>query len=112
MEESVLFLGYQTQEKFVEVLKALDEVWILGLGNDHSARAAVQARACGVRILGVDEGSLGVWADEIVEPNEESILKAHRRSVRRQVVVPSKREVAEGILELYAKARGESAFQA
>jgi glycosyltransferase involved in cell wall biosynthesis len=112
MEESVLFLGYQIQEKFIEVLKALDEVWILGLGNDHSARAAVQARACGVRVLGVAQGALGVWVDEVVEPSEESILKAHRRGGRRQIVIPSKREVAERVLELYAKARGRNAFQA
>ncbi|MCL2011969.1 MAG: glycosyltransferase [Cystobacterineae bacterium] len=111
IEESVLFLGYQTQEKFVEVLKALDEVWILGLGNDHAARAAVQARACGVRILGVAQGALSAWVDEVVEPNEESILNAHRRKGRREVVVPSKWEIAKGILELYEKARGRSAFQ-
>jgi len=108
---SVLFLGYQPQEKFIEVLQALDEVWILGLGNDHSARAAIQARACGVRVLGVAEGALSVWADEIVELNEESILKAHRSKARRQVVVPSKLEATERILELYAKARGKSVFQ-
>jgi glycosyltransferase involved in cell wall biosynthesis len=111
IEGKVLFLGYQAQEKFIEVLKALDEVWILGLGNDHSARAAVQARACGVRVLGVTQGALGLWADEIIEPNEESILKAHRSGKRRQVVVPSKREVAEKVLELYTKARGRSALQ-
>ncbi|MCL2314910.1 MAG: glycosyltransferase [Proteobacteria bacterium] len=109
--ENVLFRGYQTQERFVEILQALDELWILGLGNDHAARAAIQARACGVRVLGVAEGALRTWVDEVVEPNEEGILKAHRRKVRRQVVVPSKLEVAEGILELYAKTRGESAFR-
>jgi len=111
MEESVLFLGYKTQEKFVEVLKALDEVWILGLGNDHSARAAVQARACEVRVLAVAQGALSVWADEVVEPNEESILQAHRKGGRRQVALPSKREFAESVLELYAKAREKSALQ-
>jgi len=112
IEERVLFLGYQPQEKFIEVLKALDEVWILGLGNDHSARAAAQARACGVRVLAVAQGALGFWADEVVEPNEESILKAHQRKGRRQVVVPSKQEEAKRVVELYIKARGRSAVQA
>ena len=111
IEEKVLFVGYQTQEKFIETLKALDEVWILGLGNDYSARAALEARACGVRVLGVDEGALGLWADETIEPKEESILKAHRSGGRRQVDIPSKRELAERVLKLYAKARERSAVQ-
>jgi len=112
IEESVLFMGYQTQEKFIEALKALDEVWILGLGNDHSARAAVQARSCGVRVLGVAQGALEAWADEVVEPKEESIVKAHREGRRRQVEIPSQQEVAKRVLELYTKARGRSAVQA
>jgi len=111
IEGRVLFLGYHAQEAFAEVLKALDEVWILGLGNDHSARAAVQARACGVRILAVAQGALSIWADEVVEPSEESIVQAHRRGRRRQVAIPSKQEEAKRVLELYMKARGRSAVQ-
>ena len=34
LEEGVTFAGYQKGEAFVRWLRALDEVWVLGLGND------------------------------------------------------------------------------
>src|SRR5207249_2066575 len=53
---AVTFAGYHARAEFSRRLSALDEVWLLGLGNDWSARAAAQARACGVRVVAVDEG--------------------------------------------------------
>ena len=61
------FAGYQEGPAFVRWLQALDEVWILGLGNDWSGRAAAQARACGVRVVAVREGALERLADAVVE---------------------------------------------
>src|SRR5439155_19175885 len=66
LEGSVTFAGYQRAESFVRWLQALDEVWVLGLGNDYSGRAAAQARACGVKVVAVDEGALASLADALV----------------------------------------------
>lgn len=76
---NVTFAGYQSGQAFARWLQALDWVWVLGLGNDWSARAAAQARACGVRVVAVDEGALGEWADEVVEPSAGSIVEAMKR---------------------------------
>lgn len=100
--EAVRFTGYQSGEAFVRHLQALDEVWILGLGNDFSARAAAQARACGVRVVGVDEGALGRYADALVEPAAEAIAAAALQESRRQVVLESTASIAQRVLDLYA----------
>jgi hypothetical protein len=63
LSKRVTFAGYQKGAAFVRWLQALDQVWVLGLGNDYSGRAAAQARACGVRVVGVDEGALGEQSD-------------------------------------------------
>lgn len=97
----VHFVGYQRGESFVRWLQALDEVWILGLGNDFSARAAAQARACGVRVVGVDEGALPRFADVIVERKPEAVALASLQSERRQVVLESQQDIATRVLELY-----------
>jgi fructose-1,6-bisphosphatase/sedoheptulose 1,7-bisphosphatase-like protein len=98
---AVTFTGYQAGEDFVRWLQVMDEVWILGLGNDWAGRAAVEARACGVRVLAVDEGALPSWADVVVKPEPLDILAASRGGARRGVVLASAAEVAREVCALY-----------
>jgi L-malate glycosyltransferase len=105
LADSARFVGYQKGEAFVRWLQAMDEVWILGLGNDFSGRAAAQARACGVRTVGVAEGALPEMVDQVVEPTAEAVAAAAFQA-RRDLPVPSPRSVAEQVMALYAKARG------
>lgn len=98
------FVGYQRGDAFVRWLQALDEVWILGLGNDFSARAAAQARACGVRVMGVDEGALPQLADVLVERSAEGIAAAALGPERRLVTLESPRAIALRVLDLYGAA--------
>jgi glycosyltransferase involved in cell wall biosynthesis len=102
---AVTFAGYQKGEDFTRWLQALDEVWVLGLGNDHSGRAAAQARACGVRVLAVEEGGLGVLADAPVEPSPESVAAAAFGVERQDVALPPNGEIARRVLALYEGAR-------
>lgn len=100
--QGVRFAGYQSGPAFVKYLQALDEVWILGLGNDWSARAAAQARACGVRVIAVDEGGLSRYADALVEPTVESLVAASERLERREVTLESSEAIAARVLAFYA----------
>ncbi len=104
LADAVQFPGYQAGEAFVQWLQALDEVWILGLGNDFSARAAAQARACGVRVLAVDEGALGRYADVIVERSAEGIAARALEADRRSVTIDSPEAIARRVGALYEKA--------
>lgn len=99
----VHFVGYQSGLAFVRHLQALDEVWILGLGNDWSARAAAQARACGVRVVSVDEGALNRYADQLVTPDVKSLVAAACERSRRECAVESPAEVARRVLSLYER---------
>jgi len=107
--EAVRFTGYRSGQSFVDALKALDEVWVLGLGNDFSGRAAAQARACGVRVVAVDEGALEKWADAIVAPVAEAIAAAALSHERRALRLEPPRESAERVLALYARAQKREA---
>jgi glycosyltransferase involved in cell wall biosynthesis len=101
--QRVTFAGYQPGEAFVRWLQALDVLWILGLGNDFSGRAAAQARACGVRVVAVPEGALDQLADELLpSPDPDAIAAATLRSTRRNVELPSNEAIAERVLALYA----------
>jgi glycosyltransferase involved in cell wall biosynthesis len=102
----VTFAGYQKGEDFVRWLQALDEVWVLGLGNDYSGRAAAQARACGARVVAVAEGGLAVYADVTVEPDAASIARASLSGTRRRVTLPSAADVAAQVIGLYETAAG------
>ena len=102
---AVSFTGYRSGQAFVDALKALDEVWVLGLGNDFSGRAAAQARACGVRVLAVDEGALEKWADVLVSPNAQAIAAAALSAERRNVRLEPPAEVAERVVALYQRAQ-------
>ncbi|MFL5345243.1 MAG: glycosyltransferase [Hyalangium sp.] len=106
LEERVTFVGYQQGDAFVRWLQALDEVWILGLGNDWSGRAAAQARACGVRVVAVQEGALPALADVPVEQlTPEAVVAASLSQARARVEHPSNSRIAEDVLALYAQAR-------
>lgn len=104
LSDAVTFPGYQSGDTFVQWLQALDEVWILGLGNDFSARAAAQARACGVRVLAVDEGALARYADVIVERSAEGIAARALDTERRTVTIDAPDAIARRVVELYEKA--------
>lgn len=101
---SVRFVGYQQGVRFVQHLQALDEVWILGLGNDWGGRAAAQARACGVRVVAVDEGALARYADAIVEPNAAAVASASLAGAHRDAAIEPRASVARRVLELYEAA--------
>ncbi|MFT3710313.1 MAG: glycosyltransferase [Archangium sp.] len=100
---AVTFTGYQSGPAFIEHLQRLDEVWILGLGNDWSARAAAQARACDVRVIAVDEGDLARYADAVVEPTVESIVAASQTNTRRTMTLESPASVAQRVLAFYER---------
>ncbi len=100
--EDVSFVGYQAGEAFISHLQALDEVWILGLGNDWSARAAAQARACGVRVVAVNEGALSRYADAIVEPTVESVLAGSTNGQCREMTLESSADIARRVLAFYS----------
>jgi L-malate glycosyltransferase len=103
--DRVHFAGYQSGESYVKHLQAFDEVWILGLGNDWSARAALQARACGARVVGVREGGLPEWADALCEPTSDEVVRASVSKVRVVRNLPSNQAIAEELAALYERAR-------
>jgi len=98
---AVHFAGYQSGQAFVRWLQALDVVWVLGLGNDWAGRAAAEARACGVRVVAVDEGGLGRFADVVVAAEAASVVAATRATTRRELPLPSASGVAAEVLSLY-----------
>jgi L-malate glycosyltransferase len=106
LEGQVTFTGYQQGDAFVRWLQALDEVWILGLGNDWSGRAAAQARACGVRVVAVKEGALPSLADVQIDPlTPDAVVVASLSQERSPVEPPSNQRIAEDVLALYEQAR-------
>jgi L-malate glycosyltransferase len=103
LENAVTFTGYQRGGAFVRWLQALDELWVLGLGNDHSGRIAAQARACEVRVIAVDEGGLVNLADAIVAEKEPAaVLAASLGAHRVTRTLPSNDEIAKEVLRLYS----------
>lgn len=104
--ESVRFAGYQPAAGFARWLQAMDEVWVLGLGNDFAGRAAAQARACGARVVTVDEGALSRFADVVVAAEASALAEAALGESRRTVVLESPAEVAGRVLGLYERALG------
>ncbi|MBX5481815.1 MAG: glycosyltransferase [Myxococcaceae bacterium] len=106
LRQRVTFAGYRSGPAFVSLLQALDEVWILGLGNDYSARAAAQARACGVRVVAVDEGALAEYADALVPtPDPDAVAEASLGGARRSVRLESPAQIAERVLSFYEVCR-------
>jgi glycosyltransferase involved in cell wall biosynthesis len=103
LNEVVTFTGYRSGADFVRTLQALDEVWVLGLGNDYSARAAAQARAAGARVVAVDEGALARYADVLVEPLPARVAEAALGADRSTARLESPREIAERLAALYLR---------
>jgi L-malate glycosyltransferase len=101
----VTFAGYQGGPAFLPWLQAVDEVWVLGLGNDFTARAAAQAKACGARVVAVDEGALGEYADALVTPDVDSLAQNALRADRRPVRITRSDEVAGQFDALYERAQ-------
>jgi glycosyltransferase involved in cell wall biosynthesis len=102
LSEKVIFAGYQSGDAFVRWLQALDVVWILGLGNDFSGRAAAQARACDVRVVAVDVGSLALNADAIVSLEPAEIAAATLEAGRSVKPVRTNEQIAGEVMRLYA----------
>lgn len=105
VNQQVTFAGYQQHSEYLSWLQALDEVWVLGLGNDWAGRAAAQARACGVRVLAIDEGGLKGYADVVVSLDAEAVMKASLSGERREAVLETPAQIAARVLELYAKVK-------
>jgi glycosyltransferase involved in cell wall biosynthesis len=106
LQEVVHLAGYQRAAAFVTWLQALDEVWVLGLGNDWSGRVAAQARACGVRVVAVQAGALSRYADVLVDDvTPESVSAASLGGQRRPRALVSNEEIASRVLTLYARAQ-------
>lgn len=102
--QRVTFAGYQEHSEYLSWLQAFDEVWVLGLGNDWAGRAAAQARACGVRVLTIEEGGLSQYADVVATLDVDSIVKASLSDTRREVVLETPAQIATKVLDLYARA--------
>jgi glycosyltransferase involved in cell wall biosynthesis len=105
LDDAVRFAGYQAGAQFVAWLQTLDEVWVLGLGNDFGGRAAAQARACGARVVAVDEGALSRYADVVVAPAPDAVVEAALAGERRAVGIEAVDAVAQRVLALYGQAR-------
>jgi glycosyltransferase involved in cell wall biosynthesis len=105
--DAVTFPGYQPGADFVRWTQAFDEVWVLGLGNDFSGRAAAQARACGSRVIAVDEGALSTLADELVPLDSEAIANASSSGTRKAIEVLRPEQIAAQVIGLYERARAK-----
>ena len=105
LEEAIRFPGYQRGPQFARWLQALDELWVLGLGNDWAGRTALQARACGVRVVAARVGALPRWADAVLDAVTRGALVAVALTgERRSVVLPDVDGVAREVLSLYQRA--------
>jgi glycosyltransferase involved in cell wall biosynthesis len=101
----IRFPGYQSEESLLRWMQAFDELWVLGLGNDEAGRPALQGRAVGARVVGVDAGALPAWADVVLlAVTAEALAAVALRGERRTVALPHPRAVAEDVLGLYAGA--------
>ncbi len=105
LEKAVTFAGYQAGTAFVEWMQVLDQLWILGLGNDASGRVAAQGRACGVRIVAVNEGALAEQADSLLKkPTAAELIAASLSNERRASARPDNLQIARKVCDLYQEA--------
>jgi glycosyltransferase involved in cell wall biosynthesis len=110
LSDSVKFVGYQRGADFVRWLQALDELWVLGLGNDWAGRTALQARACNVRVVAVALGALPRWADAVVvDTSPKTLASVALRAERRTIPLPDVDAVANEVLALYRGAEARTA---
>jgi L-malate glycosyltransferase len=109
LEGSVRFAGYQQGEDFIRWLQSLDELWVLGLGNDWGGRTALQARACDVRVVAARLGGLPLWADAVLEEvSPEALARDALGTGRRHVALPDVDAVAAEVLALYRRAEART----
>lgn len=102
--DAVRLPGYQRGAEFIRWLQALDEVWVLGLGNDWAGRTALQARACGARVVAAPLGALPIWADAVLAEVTPAALAAVALGPgRRAVPLPDVDTVAATVLGLYGQ---------
>jgi glycosyltransferase involved in cell wall biosynthesis len=107
LEAAVRFPGYQRGVDFVRWLQALDELWVLGLGNDWAGRTALQARACAVRVVTAPLGALPLWADAVLaDVNPGALAAAALGATRRDAAIPDVDAVASDVLAFYRRAEG------
>jgi L-malate glycosyltransferase len=105
--DAVRFVGYRRGADFSRWLQSLDELWVLGLGNDWAGRTALQARACNVRVVAAALGGLPMWADTVLDEVTPAALAAVALGVeRRDVSLPEPDAVAAEVLDLYREAGG------
>jgi glycosyltransferase involved in cell wall biosynthesis len=105
LSDAVRFAGYQRGADFVRWLQAFDELWVLGLGNDWAGRTALQARACGVRVVAAPLGALPRWADALLSDVSPAVLAgAALGDARQDVSLPDVDAVAKDVLRLYCAA--------
>jgi glycosyltransferase involved in cell wall biosynthesis len=105
LADRVRFPGYQSGPALVRWMQSFDQLWILGLGNDWAGRGAVQGRAVGARVVGVDEGALPGWVDTLLpSATPVALATAALSRERREIQLPDARAVAQEILGLYADA--------
>ena len=103
LADAVRLPGYQRGLEFTRWLQAMDEVWVLGLGNDWAGRPALQARACGARVVAAALGALPNWADAVLPEVTPAALAAVALGPgRRDVALPDTDAVARDVLTLYA----------
>ena len=109
LEGWVRFVGYQRGTDFVRWLQSLDELWVLGLGNDWGGRTALQARACDVRVVAAPLGGLPLWADAVLEEvSPEALARDALGKWRRHVALPDVDAVAAEVLALYRRAEART----
>jgi glycosyltransferase involved in cell wall biosynthesis len=109
LEAAVRFLGYQSGSDFVRCLQSLDELWVLGLGNDWAGRTALQARACDVRVVSAPLGALPLWADAVLaEVSPEALAEEGLGKGRRRRPLPDVDAVAAEVLALYQRAEART----
>lgn len=106
LESRVHFAGYRSGPAFIEWLQAMDQVWVLGLGNDWSGRVAAQARACGVRTVTVDQGALADHADVLLPPNPSprELAAASGSTITRPRLDLRPDDLAAAVISLYGQA--------
>jgi L-malate glycosyltransferase len=103
--DAVRLPGYQRGRDYLRWLQALDELWVLGLGNDWAGRTALQARACGARVVTARLGALPRWADAVLpEVAPAALAAAALRGERCAVALPDVDGVAADVLALYRRA--------
>lgn len=104
LDDAVIFTGYVSNAEFVKRLQAVDVLWVLGLGNDWSARIAAQAKACGAAVVSIADGALPNLADVIVNDLiPEAVADATKKISVRERVRRSNLQIASDVIDFYVQ---------